>query len=139
MFKNKEDISENTLLVLNKATALYEIFKDLDIKVNLKANDISIFSDIISKNDKKLLSIFVAIFYVDCGAKKIFEDFNIDLDSVLNLILINDYEEDYTLNPSQLTRLIFHNTKEEIDTLIEVLSKRLNKSLTYENDLTNFK
>ena len=54
MFKNKEDISENTLMVLNKATALYEIFKELDIRVNLKANDVSILSDNISKNDKNI-------------------------------------------------------------------------------------
>ena len=74
MLKNKEDISENTLMVLNKATALYEIFKELNIRVNLKANDVSILSDNISKNDKKLLSILVAMFYVDCGAKKMLED-----------------------------------------------------------------
>ncbi len=123
MFKNKEDISENTLMVLNKATALYEIFKELDIRVNLKANDISILSDYISKNDKKLLSILVAMFYVDCGAKKMLEDFNIDLESVLNLILIDNDEEEYVFDATQLSRLIFHNNKEEISQDLEIIIK----------------
>lgn len=131
MFKNKEDISENTIMVLNKATTLYEIFKELDIKINLKTNDVSILSDNISRNDKRLLSIFVAMFYVECGAKKILEDFNISLNNVLDLILIDSGEDKYVFEPSQLARLIFHNKKDEINKDLETIIRDMLNDFGY--------
>ncbi len=85
----------DVVLVFKKAARIYNFLKDSDIKINLSINNNGIVSgdivsDNITNNDKKYLSIFLAIFFVDSKALEIFEDFNLTLENVLRSLDIDD-------------------------------------------------
>ncbi len=130
MVKYNEDISKNTLEVLYKASSIYDILKEHDVKVGISTTShSSIISDLINNYDKKSLSILLSFFFVNCTTKKMFDDYNITLDNFLDLIYNENNEKLFT--EEELKRLVFHNKKENINNDIEVMTKRILNDFGY--------
>lgn len=121
MIKNNGDLSDNTLEIFKKASILYDVLKLQDIKINLDTNGITIISDVINNNDKKLLSLLLAFFFVDCGAYKVLNDFNFKLSEVLNRVYDND--NNIFLEEEQLAEILCQKDKSEINEELEKLLK----------------
>ena len=68
---NNRDVSEDVLMILEKASVIYNILKEYQIRIDLDCNGyVNILSSEINNNDKKILSIFLSFFFVDCDTKK---------------------------------------------------------------------
>ena len=129
---NNRDVSEDVLKILEKASVIYNILKEYQIRIDLDCNGyVNILSSEINNNDKKILSIFLSFFFVDCDTKKMLKDYNVDLGNVLDLIY--DGNSNKLFNDYELRNLIYIAEQNDVenDSDIETIVKQMSEDYAY--------
>lgn len=135
---NYNDFNEETKLFLNKAMDIYSIIKNEEINQTLIKHDIPRVKQL-SKLDKKVLSLFISGFIVDCNLKQIYEDYSdVKLNDLFLFIKLDKEQmkklcENNILNENEYEEFYSKNFMLDIATILkETTTKRKTNTITPE-------